>query len=155
MTPAIELLKKHGVVFHIHHYQHEEAAPSFGLEAVEKLNLSPDKVFKTLIISDESNHLAVAILPVLEKLSMKRIARALSVKKAMMADPVVVQRATGYVLGGVSPLGQKKRLPVIIDERAKVLSTMFISAGRRGLEIELSPQDLQVLLMAKFFDVCV
>lgn len=154
MTPAIQLLNKQRIEHTIHQYQHDEKSSSYGLEAAEKLAVNPRQVFKTLVVSLDGNTLAVAILPVREKLSMKLLAQALGAKKAAMAEPLEVQRGTGYVLGGVSPIGQKKRLPVVIDESAQGLTAMYISAGRRGLEIELCPFDLQSLLNAKFFQLC-
>lgn len=154
MTPAINLAKKAKIFHLIHEYQHDSNAISFGMEAVEKLNLAPEKVFKTLVVSLDNKSLAVAVLPVAEKLSMKLIAKAAGAKKAEMANPLDVQRATGYVLGGVSPLGQKKRLTTIIDSTAQNQQTIFVSAGRRGLEIELAPNDLIKLLTAKFAAIC-
>ncbi len=150
MTPAINLAKKQKISYRIHEYHHDANAPSYGLEAAEKLNLSPERVFKTLVVSDDKGKLAVAILPVENTLNLKQTAKALGVKKVVMAEPKAVERATGYVLGGVSPLGQKKRLPTVIHVSAEAQSTIFVSAGKRGLEIELSPQDLARLLSAKF-----
>lgn len=150
MTPAIDLAKSRRIPFQVHEYQHDPAAGSFGLEAVEKLALSPQQVFKTLVVKLDGQHLAVAVIPVENQLNMKSMARACGVKKAAMAEPAEVQRATGYVLGGVSPLGQKKRLPTVIDASAQQQPTMFVSAGRRGLEIELQPQDLCSLLQGQF-----
>ncbi len=153
MTPAINLLRKHKVPHQIHRYEHEHDAPSYGLEAAEKLNLNVAQVFKTLVVSLDTKHLAVAILPVNERLNMKQIAKALKVKKAEMADPLLVQKTTGYVLGGVSPLGQKKRLPTVIDQSAKSLTEIYVSAGRRGLEISLMPETLSSLTQAIFANI--
>jgi Cys-tRNA(Pro)/Cys-tRNA(Cys) deacylase len=142
MTPAINLLKKQKFDYKIHEYQHDAKAESYGLEAAQKLGISAEQVFKTLVVKLDNSDLAVAVLPVDKMLSMKLIAKAVSAKKADMADKQEVQRSTGYVLGGVSPLGQKKRLKTVIDESVKQHQTIFISAGKRGLEIEISGQDL-------------
>lgn len=150
MTPAIDLAKKQGIHYQVHQYQHDAAAASYGLEAVEKLNLNPEQVFKTLVVQLDNKQLAVAVLPVSNQLSMKNIAKALGAKKAEMANAQDVMRSTGYVLGGVSPLGQKKRLPTVIDSSAQQFNSIFISAGKRGLEIELAAADLAELLGASF-----
>ena len=142
MTPAINYAKKHRIAFTIHKYKHDPAQESYGLEAAEKLGLNPDQVFKTLVTRLDTAELAVAILPVTRMLNLKSFARACGVKKAEMADKAVVEKITGYVLGGVSPLGQKKRLKTIVDRSAAGFTSIYVSAGRRGLEIELSPNDL-------------
>jgi Cys-tRNA(Pro)/Cys-tRNA(Cys) deacylase len=154
MTPAIELAKQRGIAHQVHQYQHDPAAASYGLEAAEKLGLLPQQVFKTLVLSLDSKQLAVAILPVDQLLSMKQLAKALGAKKADMANAADVMRSTGYVLGGVSPLGQKKLLPSVIDSSAQQFATIYVSAGRRGLEIELSAADLRQLLNAQFAPLC-
>lgn len=154
MTPAIELVKQHGIAFQVHQYQHEPSADSYGLEAAEKLGLLPQQVFKTLVLRVDSKQLVVAVLPVDQLLSMKLLAKALGAKKAEMATAADVMRSTGYVLGGVSPLGQKKLLPTVIDSLAQQFATIYVSAGRRGLEIELSAEDLRRLLNAKFASLC-
>ncbi|MDX1756032.1 MAG: Cys-tRNA(Pro) deacylase [Marinobacter sp.] len=142
MTPAINSARKAKVSHRVHQYQHDPASESYGTEAAEKLGVAADRVFKTLVVAVDGQDLAVAVVPVSGQLSMKRIARAAGGKKAAMADPTDVQRATGYVLGGVSPLGQKKRLRTFIDASAQRFDTVFVSAGRRGLEIELAPAEL-------------
>lgn len=147
MTPAIELAKKLNIAHQIYQYEHDPKVPSYGLEASEKLAVTPDRVFKTLV-ADVSGQLIVAVLPVNKMLDLKRVAKALSGKKAVMAEPKAVEKATGYILGGVSPLGQKKRLTTLIDQSATEFESIFVSAGRRGLEIELSAQDLQKALNA-------
>lgn len=154
MTPAIELAKQRGIAHQVHQYQHDPAAASYGLEAAEKLGLLPQQVFKTLVLSLDAKQLAVAILPVNQLLSMKQLAKALGAKKADMANAADVMRSTGYVLGGVSPLGQKKLLPSVIDSSAQQFATIYVSAGRRGLEIELSAEDLRQLLNAQFAPLC-
>lgn len=150
MTPAINALQKAKLNFTIHEYLHDPAAQSYGLEAAEKMGVDPAQVFKTLVVMLDAKDYAVAVLPVSEMLSMKYIARAAHAKKAAMADKADVERITGYVLGGVSPLGQKKSLKTFIDQSAQSLNTIFISAGRRGLEIELNPQDLASQTRAQF-----
>ena len=153
MTPGIVAAKRSGITYAVHEYEHEASAESYGLEAAEKLGLDPAQVFKTLVVQLDGRELAVAVLPVSDMLSMKRIAKACGAKKAAMADTAAVERSTGYVLGGVSPLGQKKRLRTVIDASASEHPTIYVSAGRRGLEIELAPSDLADLLDAGFSDI--
>lgn len=153
MTPAVEALKKKGVAFELHSYEHVVGSQGYGLEASEKLGLSPDRVFKTLLVSDGAGKFATAIVPVAGMLNLKRAAKALGWKKATMANGDDAQRITGYVLGGISPLGQKKRLPTVLDHRAKAQATIYISAGRRGLEIEIAPLLLVQELSATVADV--
>lgn len=150
MTPAIELLKKRNCRFQVRSYQHDSQSSSYGLEAAEKLQLEPKLVFKTLVLMLEPAELVVAVLPVSHQLDLKQLAKAAGSKKAAMAAPAVVERTTGYVLGGVSPLGQKKRLRTFIDQSAVNLPQIYVSAGRRGLEIEIAPEQLQVLLNATY-----
>lgn len=150
MTPAINTVKKAKIVHAIHEYSHDPASQSYGSEAAEKLGIPEERVFKTLVVSLDRKQLAVAVVPVSSMLSMKLVAKAAGAKKADMADQIEVERATGYVLGGVSPLGQKKRLPTFIDETAKEFPTIYVSAGRRGLEIELHAEDLKNLTSAAF-----
>ncbi len=154
MTPAINLARQQQVNHKVHEYSHDPAAASYGLEAAEKLGLSPDQVFKTLVIQVDAKALVVAVIPVAAKLSMKLIAKAAGGKKADMANAADVSRSTGYVLGGVSPLGQKKRLPTFIDMSAQAQATVYVSAGRRGLEIELAAADLAALTNGRFADLC-
>ncbi|CAI3950201.1 MAG: Cys-tRNA(Pro) deacylase [Alteromonas macleodii] len=155
MTPAITLLTKKRIAHTVLKYDHDANAVSYGLEAVEKLNLDADTVFKTLVVSTDNNKLAVAVVPVNTKLSEKKMAKALGVKKVEMAQANAVMVATGYVLGGVSPLGQKKRLASVIHKSAESLTTMHVSAGKRGLEVALAPADLALLTSAKFADISV
>ena len=150
MTPAIDAARAAGIEHHIHQYQHDPASASYGTEAAEKLGLNPASVFKTLVVSVDGKNLAVAIVPVNAMLSMKLIAKAAGGKKAVMADKQGVQRSTGYVLGGVSPLGQKRPLATFIDESAELLAQIHVSAGRRGLEIQLAPADLAMLTQGQF-----
>jgi Cys-tRNA(Pro)/Cys-tRNA(Cys) deacylase len=150
MTPAISSAKKAKIPFTVHHYAHDPASPSYGQEAAEKLAIEEGRVFKTLVVQLDGTALVVAIVPVSMTLNMKQLAKAAGAKKAVMADKGDVERATGYVLGGISPLGQKRRLPTVIDQSAASFPTIFVSAGRRGLEIELTPADLTTLTGAVF-----
>lgn len=149
MTPAIVAAKRAKVAFAVHEYGHDAGAESYGLEAAEKLGKDPGQVFKTLVAA-AGKELVVAIVPVSHQLDLKLLAKAVGAKKAAMAEVAVVERTTGYVVGGVSPLGQKKRLPTVIDESARSWDTVCVSAGRRGLEIELSPADLAALTTGTF-----
>lgn len=154
MTPAINFLKKNKINFQVHQYQHDKNNESYGLEAVNKLNLDPQQVFKTLVVCLDTGQLVVAILPVASKLSMKSVAKLFHAKKASMANKLDVQRATGYVLGGVSPFAQKKRLPTVLDSSALNFTSVHVSAGKRGLEIELEAQGIIQLLNASCIDIC-
>ena len=138
MTPALDLLKKHRAEHRVHSYEHDPKSASYGLEAAEKLGLDPQQVFKTLLASSEKGELLVAVVPVVGTLDLKALAHAAGVKKCEMADPAAAQRATGYLVGGISPLGQKKRLRTFIDDSAQNFATIHVSAGRRGLEVELA-----------------
>ena len=150
MTPAINAAKQARVNYTIHEYEHDPAAESYGEEAAEKIGANPAQVFKTLVVSLDGKDLAVGVVPVTAMLGLKQIAKAAGAKKALMADKQLVQRTTGYVLGGVSPLGQKKPLKTFIDQSAEDFETIFVSAGKRGLEIELAPADLARLTQARF-----
>lgn len=150
MTPAIHSAKHAGFAFQLHEYEHDATAHSYGLEAAEKLGVAVEQVFKTLVVKLDGKHLAVGIVPVNCQLGLKQIAKAAGAKKATMAEPSEVERTTGYVLGGVSPLGQKRRLVTFIDSSAESFANIYVSAGRRGLEIELSPRDLASLSQATF-----
>lgn len=140
-TPATAALAAAGVPFVLHPYAHDPAASSYGLEAAEVLGIDPDRVFKTLMVEVEGK-LAVAIVPVSGNLDLKAAAAALRSKKAAMADPKAAERRTGYVLGGISPLGQRQPSPTVLDESALAFDTILVSGGRRGLDIELAPADL-------------
>ncbi|PIE00218.1 MAG: Cys-tRNA(Pro) deacylase [Thiothrix nivea] len=156
MTPAVNLIKKSGQYFRIHEYQHNPAAGAYGLEAVEALQLEAGRVFKTLLVmlDGDSRKLAVGIIPVLEKLNLKVIAKAMGAKKAEMADPKQAERITGYLVGGISPLGQKRVLPTVLDDSALRFASIFVSGGRRGLEIELEPATLLELCRADVVALC-
>ncbi|MCW2807239.1 MAG: ybaK/ebsC protein [Marmoricola sp.] len=146
-TPATAALARAGVPFSLHPYQHDPAAPSYGLEAAEQLGLDPAAVFKTLL-AEVDGRLVVGIVPVSGQLDLKALASALGGKKAAMADPAAAERTTGYVVGGISPIGQRKRLETVVDVSALDRTTVHVSGGRRGLELGLAPQDLVDLLGA-------
>jgi Cys-tRNA(Pro)/Cys-tRNA(Cys) deacylase len=143
-TPATVALTAAGVDFTVHSYDHDPAHPSYGEEAAEAMGVSPDRVFKTLL-ADVDGALTVAVVPVSGSLDLKALAAAVGGKRAAMADPALAERTTGYVRGGISPLGQRKRLPTVLDDSAEAHETICVSAGRRGLEVELTPGDLAKL----------
>lgn len=140
-TPAANMLELHGIHYFLHSYDHKERELSYGTEAATALGLDPRQIFKTLIAAVDSG-LVCAVVPVAGRLDLKALAVAADGKKAEMADPVKAQRATGYVLGGISPLGHRVPMPVIVDISATSLSSMYVSAGKRGLQLELAPTDL-------------
>jgi Cys-tRNA(Pro)/Cys-tRNA(Cys) deacylase len=142
VTPAVNAARRAGIPFTLHEYQHDPRAESYGLEAAEALGLEVDRVFKTLVAAPEGRGLWIAVVPVAGLLDVKALAQAAGAKRATMADPKVAERATGYVVGGISPLGQRQRLSTVVDASALQFGTIFVSAGRRGLEIELAPGDL-------------
>lgn len=148
-TPATVALTHAGIAFTPHLYTHDSAAVNFGLEAAEKLELDPEQVFKTLL-ADADGHLVVGIVPVTGTLDLKALATALGVKKAVMADPQVAERKTGYVVGGISPIGQKNAHRTVIDESAILFESIFVSGGRRGFDIELAPDDLATITQGVF-----
>lgn len=143
-TPATIALGAAGTEFTLHAYAHDPAHPSYGEEAAQAMGVSPDRVFKTLV-ADVDGALTVAVVPVAGSLDLKALAAAVSGKRAAMADPAAAERTTGYVRGGISPLGQRKRLPTVLDDSASAFATICVSAGRRGLEVELAPEDLAEL----------
>jgi Cys-tRNA(Pro)/Cys-tRNA(Cys) deacylase len=140
-TPATLALTASGVPFTVRSYEHDPAAASYGEEAAEALGVAPEQVFKTLL-AEVDGALTVAVVPVSGSLDLKALAAAVGGKRAAMADPAAAERSTGYVLGGISPLGQRKRLPTVVDASAQGRPTVCVSAGRRGLEVELAPEDL-------------
>lgn len=148
MTPAVNLLKKNKCSYKLHKYEHDPAITDFGNEAVEKLNLDARQVFKTLLVELTPKELVVCVIPVANMLSLKEVANVFKAKKAVMANKDDAQKVTGYLLGGISPLGQKKKLRTVIDETAMNFSVMYISGGKRGLDIELSVKTLQSLTNA-------
>lgn len=140
-TPAIAALRAAGIEHRVHTYAHDPRAHSYGAEAAEAMDIDAARVFKTLVIA-AGGDLAVAVVPVARKLNLKAAGAALGLHRPALADPNDVRRVTGYVLGGVSPLGQRRKLPTALDDSALGLASIFCSAGRRGMEIELAPTDL-------------
>ena len=140
-TPAIVALERAGVRFTVHPYAHDPRTSSYGLEAAERLGLDPDLVLKTLLVHVD-DRLVVGIVPVLGQLDLKAVAAAVGGKRATMADRAEAERATGYVVGGISPVGQKRRHPTVLDDSALAHRTVYVSAGRRGLDVGISPADL-------------
>ncbi|MGD8150877.1 Cys-tRNA(Pro) deacylase [Ornithinimicrobium sp. Y1694] len=140
-TPATVALEQARIPYAVRAYEHDPATESYGLEAAEALGVDADRVFKTLLVDSERG-LGVGIVPVNTLLDLKAVAAALGAKKATMADPKVAERTTGYVVGGISPIGQKKALPTVVDESALDFDTVLVSGGKRGLDLELAPTDL-------------
>ncbi len=147
-TPATVLLTEAGVPFTVHAYEHDPAAGSYGLEAAMVLGVDPGRVFKTLLATVDGQ-LTVAVVPVSAMLDLKALATAVGGKRAEMADPAVAERATGYVVGGISPLGARRRLPTVVDATALTFPTVYVSGGRRGLDVELAATDLVGLTAAQ------
>ena len=145
MTPAVVAAERAGIPCRVLAYEHDPSTESFGLEAAAAMGVDPRQVFKTLVASLASGELVVAVVPVASRLNLKALATATGAKKAAMAEPEAAERATGYVLGGISPLGQRRRLTTVIDESALTHEQIYVSAGRRGLEIALHPGDLMTL----------
>lgn len=140
-TPATVALTRAGIAFTLRAYDHDPAAESYGLEAATALGVEPERVLKTLLVSVEGR-LVVGIVPVSGQLDLKAVAAAVGGKRAEMADPRLAERTTGYVVGGISPVGQRKQLPTVLDESALGFDTVLVSGGKRGLDLELSPHDL-------------
>jgi Cys-tRNA(Pro)/Cys-tRNA(Cys) deacylase len=138
-TPAIAAAERAGIAFRVHEYEHDPRAASFGREAADQLGLDPARIFKTLV-ADVDGELTVAVVPVEAQLDLRTLG-----KRARMAEPKAAERATGYVTGGISPLGQRRPLPTLLDDSALAFETIHVSAGRRGLELELAPGDLLAL----------
>jgi Cys-tRNA(Pro)/Cys-tRNA(Cys) deacylase len=151
-TPATVALLAAGIPFTEHAYMHDPATTNFGLEAAAALDLDPGRVFKTLL-AEVDGRLVVGIVPVTGKLDLKRLASAVDGKRAVMADPVVAERRTGYVVGGISPIGQKTPHPTVIDETAQLYDTVFVSGGRRGFDLELAPSALAAVTGGVFADI--
>lgn len=156
MTPAILIVRKAGFPFQTHEYQHNPSVSSYGLEAAEALQVEPARVFKTLVVAldGDAKKMAIGIVPVTQQLDVKALAKAVGAKKAEMAEPKQAERITGYLVGGISPLGQKRKLPTVLDDSALSFDTIFISAGRRGLELELCPTTLMELCQADAVAIC-
>lgn len=148
-TPASSALADAGIPFTLHPYEHDPAAPSYGLEAADALGVEPDRVFKTLLADTELG-IVVGVVPVTGMLDLKALASAVGAKRATMADPAVAERRTGYVVGGISPIGQKTRHVTVVDETAQLFDTVFVSGGRRGLDLEIAPADLLVATGASY-----
>ena len=142
VTPAVVAAKRAGIAYRVLEYRHDPKAASYGLEAAEVLGLDPASVFKTLVTERDDGKLVVAMVPVARTVDLKELAATVGAKRVAMADAAAAERATGYVVGGISPLGQKRRLPIVIDESVLALDAVHVSAGRRGLEIALAPADL-------------
>jgi Cys-tRNA(Pro)/Cys-tRNA(Cys) deacylase len=151
-TPATVALRAAGIRFSEHEYAHDPAAASFGLEAATALGVEPERVFKTLL-AEVDGSLVVGIVPVTAKLDLKALASAVGGKRAAMADPARAERRTGYVVGGISPVGQKTALPTVLDETAQLWETVFVSGGRRGFDVELAPADLIRITAATLADI--
>jgi Cys-tRNA(Pro)/Cys-tRNA(Cys) deacylase len=146
-TPATVALERAGVRFTVHHYDHDPAVASFGLEAAAALGVPAEQVFKTLL-ADADGATVVGIVPVAGTLDLKALAAAVGAKRAVMADPTVAERLTGYVVGGISPVGQKRRLPTVLDDSAQAFDVVYVSGGRRGLDLGVAPADLLRVLGA-------
>jgi len=153
MTPAIVLLEQQAIDHSVISYEHDANAASYGLEAADKMGVGADLIFKTLVVQTSDGKLAVGIVPVNKQLSLKGVAAALKAKKVIMADAKAVTRSTGYQLGGVSPLAQKQKLATVIDASAFEHKTIYVSAGKRGLEVALSPHDLSTACAALHADI--
>lgn len=140
-TPATAVLDRLAIGYHLRPYHHDPAAGSYGHEAAQALGVAPERVFKTLIATVD-DQLVTGVVPVTGQLDLKALAAAVGGKRAAMAEPATAQRTTGYVTGGISPIGQRRQLPVVVDETAQLFDTVLCSAGRRGLQVELAPADL-------------
>ena len=148
-TPATVALTRAGLPFRTHTYAHDPSAASYGDEAARATGVEPERIFKTLLV-DTGSGLAVGVVPVSGSLDLKALATALGTKKVTMAQPAAAERSTGYVVGGISPIGQRRALPTVIDDSASRFATVFVSGGRRGFEIELAATDLAAVTGATF-----
>jgi Cys-tRNA(Pro)/Cys-tRNA(Cys) deacylase len=148
-TPATLALTRAGIAFTAHGYTHDPAVSNFGTEAAEALGVEADRVFKTLVVNADGA-LVVGVVPVSGQLDLKALAAAIGVKRTQLADPHVAARKTGYVVGGISPIGQKTTLTTVLDESAQLFDTVYVSGGRRGFDIELSPDDLLAITEGRY-----
>lgn len=148
MTPALAIVEREGVAHELREYEHHDDAESFGREAASALGLDPSVVFKTLVVQLDGGRLAAALVPVTGSLDLKAAATALGARRAAMAEVKAAERSTGYVAGGISPLGQRRPLPTVIDASAMALDRIWVSAGRRGLQLGIAPADLVRLTRA-------
>jgi len=148
MTPAIRLLDQAGIAYQLHTYQHDAACTDFGLEASQKLGVEPARMFKTLVVRGDTGTLAMVLVSVQDRVDLKKLAQALGTRKADLADPTLAEKTTGYVVGGISVLGGRKTLPTFVDLSIEQFPTIYISAGKRGLQLELAPKDLIQLTKA-------
>lgn len=152
-TPATAALDTAGIAYSLHPYEHDPANRHFGDEAAAALGVDPLQIFKTLVVDAGGRRLCVAVVPVAAQLDLKAMATALGVKSVDLADPALAARSSGYVVGGISPIGQKNPLPTVIDETAELFDAVYVSAGRRGLQVSLSPADLAAVTAASFADI--
>ena len=149
-TPATTALDRAGVPYTLYAYHHDAAATNFGEEAAAKLEVDPRSLFKTLVVVHSGSALAVAVVPVSSHLNLKAMAAALGAKRVAMARPEAAARSSGYVIGGISPIGQRTALPTVVDSSAQDQRTILVSAGRRGLQVQLAPGDLVTVTGGRF-----
>jgi Cys-tRNA(Pro)/Cys-tRNA(Cys) deacylase len=154
-TPATAALEAAGIGYTLHPYDHDPASTDYGNEAAAALGVDPLQIFKTLVVDIGSDRpqFAVGVVPVAGMLDLKAVAKELGAKKAAMADPKAASLSSGYIVGGISPIAQKNPLPTLIDETAQLFDTIFVSAGKRGLQVEVAPEDLAAITGGRFADI--